>query len=205
MSFDEIAKTWDNDPTKVERAAILAERINALVQLPPKARALEFGCGTGLLSFHMKHILHHITLADTSVGMLDVLRSKISDGNISNMSPLHIDMLTETFNEPPFDIIYTLLTLHHVHDIDKLMHVFAENLNKGGYLCIADLITEDGSFHSSDPHFDGHLGFSQEQMTQFYTSAGFEITHFEIYHTIARPTPEGVKTFPVFLIIGKKA
>ena len=39
--------------------------------------ALDYGCGTGLLSFPLKDELGHITLNDNSAGMLEVVQEKI--------------------------------------------------------------------------------------------------------------------------------
>jgi cyclopropane fatty-acyl-phospholipid synthase-like methyltransferase len=50
-NFDERAKDWDSDPLKVERARIVAEYIRSVLPLRPGMSALEYGCGTGLLSF----------------------------------------------------------------------------------------------------------------------------------------------------------
>ena len=44
--FDARAATWDDDPTKVERARGVADAIGRHVPLAPSMRALEYGCGT---------------------------------------------------------------------------------------------------------------------------------------------------------------
>ena len=68
--FDARAATWDDDPTKVERAQAVADEIVARVPLTRAMRALEYGCGTGLLSFILRARLGDITLADVSDGGL---------------------------------------------------------------------------------------------------------------------------------------
>jgi SAM-dependent methyltransferase len=57
----------------VERGRQLAEAIRARVPLDPSMHALDYGCGTGLLSFPLRDALGHITLQDSSPGMLAVL------------------------------------------------------------------------------------------------------------------------------------
>jgi predicted TPR repeat methyltransferase len=64
-NFDERAESWDDDPVRVARAAAVAEGIRSRVPLSSAMRALEYGCGTGLLSFELRHELGHITLALT--------------------------------------------------------------------------------------------------------------------------------------------
>src|SRR5262245_42487472 len=45
--FDARAATWDDDPTKVERARAIADAIVREVPLAPSMAALEYGAGTG--------------------------------------------------------------------------------------------------------------------------------------------------------------
>ena len=76
MYFDKEAQDWDNDSQKVERAEVFANEINNFIQPNKKLNALEFGCGTGLLSFKLKDFFKTITLVDNSKGMIAVLQKK---------------------------------------------------------------------------------------------------------------------------------
>ena len=64
--FDARAATWDDDPAKVERARAVAEAIARSVPLARSMRALEYGAGTGLVSFVLRDRLGEVTLADLS-------------------------------------------------------------------------------------------------------------------------------------------
>ena len=108
-NFDERAKDWDSDPKKVERARSVAEAIREAVPLSNEMKALEYGCGTGLLSFALQHDLGQITLADTSQGMLDVLREKIASAGMTNMHPLRLDLSTEPLPAERYDLTYSCL------------------------------------------------------------------------------------------------
>ena len=125
--------------------------------------ALEYGCGTGLVSFALQPQLGHITLADSSTGMLAVLREKIAAGNIQNMTPVQLDLITDPLPAERYQLIYTLLTLHHIPDTDKILRAFYQLLDSSGYLCVADLDKEDGTFHEDE--FHGHLGFDREELS----------------------------------------
>src|ERR1041385_6452519 len=94
-NFDERAKDWDSDPAKVERARVVADAIRKAIPLSKEMKAFEYGCGTGLLSFALQSDLGQITLADTSQGMLDVLREKIANAGVSNMHPLRFDLTSD--------------------------------------------------------------------------------------------------------------
>jgi len=72
-----------------------------------------------------------------------------------------------------------------------------------GYVAIADLDSEDGSFHSE--LFKGHKGFDRNEMMQLLKNSGFcNIRVTDCYHII-KETADGVsKSFPVFLMTGEK-
>lgn len=202
-SFDLQAKTWDDDPMKTTRAQAVAQEIRTLVPLAAHMTALEYGCGTGLLSFALQAQFKHITLADSSSGMLDVLQEKISSGGITNMSPLKLDLLTDPLPQERHDVIHSLMTLHHVSDVDAVLQGLHSLLAAPGYLCIADLDSEDGSCHG--PDFSGHKGFDRNALQQQATQAGFSTIRFSTVFTIRKAVATGgEKDFPVFLMVAEK-
>jgi len=204
MSFDIKAQDWDADPTKVERAKILAKALSKFALGKGLERALEFGCGTGLVSFFLTNDFHKITLADTSVGMIEVLKNKIVVAGASHFTPILIDENT-IFEPESFDITYSLLTLHHIHDLDKAFKQFYNLLKPDGYLCIADLVKEDGDFHNAEDAKHVHHGFDKEPLIHKLNNQGFQLVEYQIFHHIERTTESGiVKKFPVFLLIAQK-
>jgi len=204
MSFDEKAKDWDNDPKKVERAEILAKKIIQFIHGKNLKKAFEFGCGTGLLSFFLKDSFTEITLADTSKGMLKVCKEKMEVSGVNHFKPL---LLSEEnhFESGTLDIIYSLMTLHHVRDLEEVFERFNEMLNTHGFLCIADLDKEDGDFHTATDSLHVHHGFEKEWLTRELNTNGFKVVHYEIFHTIEKIMDSGkVKRFPLFLLFAQK-
>lgn len=203
MSFDTEAKDWDLDPKKTERAVALALEILNNLSFPKNSEAMEFGCGTGILSVQMKDVFRDITLVDTSSGMIDVLKEKIKTNKLTHFHPLLIDLLTEPTPNVHFDVIYTLMTMHHIRDIETILGVFFQLLKPGGYFCMADLVEEDGSFHNS-PDFDGHNGFNRTELTQLMHNAGFEVVRYNIFYEIKREKEGKLETYPLFMMIARK-
>lgn len=203
MHFDEHAQNWDLDPMKTERAKVFAEEINAFIKPNKNLNAMEFGCGTGLLSFQLKDNFKAITLVDNSEGMIKVLKEKIEAANIRNFIPLYITSLEDS-EIGGFDVIYTLMTMHHVLDLEGMLSVFHKKLNSNAYLCIADIVKEDGSFHANHPGFDGHNGFEKEELSNLLSENGFEVVHYSICFEIEKKTEEKTKKYPLFLMIAKK-
>ena len=203
--FDKQAKEWDNDPNKVLRAKKVATEIKHFLKPVKNSSALEFGCGTGLLSYQLKDYFNTITLTDTSKGMIDVLQQKIKNENITNFHPLLINLLDEKLAQNNFDVIYTMMTLHHILDIPKILNIFNSLLNTHGYLCIADLVKEDGSFHANHSDFDGHNGFDKEELSNLLKANGFIVEYYNIYFEIEKEVNAEIKKYPLFLMICKKA
>jgi len=72
-------------------------------------------------------------------------------------------------------------------------------LNPGGYVAIADLYTEDGSFHGPDVKV--HLGFDPEKLTEMMKLIGFTNIEYKSCFEVKRES--GAK-YPVFLLVGQK-
>ena len=183
--FDSKAKTWDDDPAKVERARMAAAAIRAAVPVTPSMRLLEYGAGTGLTSQALADHIGSITLAEPSAGMRAVIADKIAAGNLpADARVWDLDLATGAVPDERFDLVATVMTLHHIHDVERVLHGFASLLAGGGYLCVVDLEEEDGSFHRSDGGFDGHHGFARAALTAQLEAAGFTEVHFEPCHEV---------------------
>jgi len=203
-NFEERAKDWDSDPKKVERARAVAEAIRNAISLSADMSALEYGCGTGLLSFALQSDLGQITLADTSQGMLDVLAEKISASGVTNMRPTRLDLATDPLPAERFDLTYSLMTLHHIEDAKGILKKFHDLLNPLGKLVIADLDKEDGSFHT-DGTTDVHLGFERSELQRWVEDAGFVDVKFSTAFEIKKKIGDAEKIFPIFLLTARKA
>ena len=202
-NFDERAKDWDSDPKKVERARQVAEQIRGMVPLSREMNALEYGCGTGLLSFALQEDLGQITLADTSQGMLDVLTDKIKAAGVTNMHPVRLDLAEDTIPAARFQDPYSLMTLHHIQNTQDILRKFHALLEPNGILLIADLDKEDGSFHT-DGTTDVHMGFARADLQRQVESAGFKGVQFTTAYVIKKKIGDEERSFPVFLMSARK-
>ena len=202
MNFDNKAKSWDGDPMKVARAEAVAAGIRSALPLNPTMSGFEYGCGTGLLSFALREDLQQITLADSSSGMLEVLQDKIQAGNHSNMRPMLLDLQVDPLPGERYNLIYSLMTFHHIPDTEEVLRKLHCLLETHGHLCIADLDSEDGSFHNDD--FSGHQGFAREALAEKAKRAGFSKVRFSTVFQIEKGNNGERKSYPVFLMIAEK-
>jgi tRNA (cmo5U34)-methyltransferase len=190
--FDNKAADWDKNPMHWDRSVAIAEEILKNVPVKPFFRAMEFGAGTGILSFLLKDHLKEILLIDNSAEMIRLTNEK-----------RFFDLEHSDLNGDKFDLIFTQMVLHHVSDIEMIFNKFHAMLSPGGYLAIADLYSEDGSFHGEG--FDGHRGFDPDDLASILQKKQFNnISHKECF-VISREISESeTRNFPVFLITARR-
>lgn len=198
-SFDERAATWD-DPPKIARAEDVARSIGDAVALDPSVRMLEYGAGTGLVTQALRDSVGPVTLVDTSAGMREVMAQKVADGALTDARIWDVDLSSAPAPDERFDLVVTVMTLHHIEDLGPVLANFATLLEEGGHLCVVDLEAEDGSFHSHpdavhDEGFHVHHGFERDELERALTAAGFGEVGFSVCHRIERED----RSFPLFL------
>ena len=166
--------------------------------------ALEYGCGTGLVGLALAPQLATLTAVDTSTGMLEVLAQKIKSEQITNVTPLRLDLLREPLTDR-FDLIFCAMTLHHIKEADQLLARFCDLLQDGGYLAVADLQEEDGSFHDAEADGVMHHGFNPAELANTLTTLGLHQVAVQEVHSLVKTNDAGVeRAYPVFLLTGKK-
>jgi predicted TPR repeat methyltransferase len=202
--FDKAAAGWDQKQRRVEMAAKIAAAISSTLPLNKKMTALEYGCGTGLVGLALAPQLATLTAVDTSTGMLEVLAQKIKSEQITNVTPLRLDLSQESLTDR-FDLIFCAMTLHHIQEADHLLARFCDLLADGGYLAVADLQTEDGSFHDAEADGVMHHGFNPAELIVTLTKLGMKQVAVQEVHSLVKTNDAGVeRAYPIFLLTGRK-
>ena len=80
--FDQKAQEWDMNRMHLERTLAVAGQLKKLIPIKPNMKALEFGAGTGLLSFYLKELFSEITLMDSSWEMLKMAEQKMESSDL---------------------------------------------------------------------------------------------------------------------------
>lgn len=170
--FNKAAYTWDEEPRRVKLAGEIASEIKAKVPLSADWDAMEIGCGTGLVTLDLAPHLRCITGIDSSCAMLDKLAEKVKATKTKNIKTALRDLEAGEMPTGSFHLIYSAMTLHHIKEPAKLLSSLTSNLYPGGWIAMADLAAEDGSFHN-DPTGVFHHGFSEQELTKLLESAGY--------------------------------
>lgn len=157
MCFDKEVAQWDTN-YRINRAKKIAEEISSYLDGNNISRAMEFGCGTGLVSFNLQDEFEEILLIDLSKGMIEETKKKIKNQNIKNMKTLVKDVL-DIEGENKYGVIYTSMVLHHILNLKDVLYKLSKLLKTNGKLIIVELSKDDGTFHSLDEDFNGYNGF----------------------------------------------
>jgi tRNA (cmo5U34)-methyltransferase len=201
--FDLKAAGWDANQMHWDRSEAIAKEIIRLIPLNKEMTALEYGAGTGIASFLLKDYLNSITLMDNSSEMVRIMNEKIETTKVKNLKALNFDLEHNDYKADKFDLIFTQMVLHHVTDIEQIMKKFHDLLNPGGYLAVADLYPEDGSFHGEG--FTGHKGFNPGILSDQITKQGFtDISHRKCFVIKKIISETEKKQFDVFLLIAHR-
>ena len=200
--FDKKAATWDDDPERVNRALSIADSISKRIDLSRIEKAMEYGSGTGLLSFALKDRLTSIALMDESESMIEVVHDKCAATNVSHFIPIQYNILKQPLPEQKYDFIFILLTLHHIIELEEVLDKFESLLNPNGYLAIIDLEKEDGSFHPEG--FNGHYGFDRKELESQLQKTELTPISYEVCYELERDYDEVEQKYPLFLLISQK-
>ena len=202
--FDKEAAKWDANQGRVKLANEVADAIIREAKPSGDMDALDFGCGTGLVTLRLQPLVRNILGVDSSQGMLGVLEGKIKTQGIANARTRFVDLEKNGRIEGRFHLLASSMTLHHVPDTARLFKQWHELLLPGGLLCFADLDAEDGSFHGDNTGVF-HQGFDRQHLKKLLLSAGFHDVRDTTATTMIKDVEgKGKKEFSVFLILAKK-
>jgi SAM-dependent methyltransferase len=120
-TFDRIADEYDEALPAHVMEHYLAKRVRYMVANCPPGRALDVGCGTGVLAGRLTRSGFSVTGLDPSQGMLDVMgRSEPGVEGVRGEGP---DL---PFEDETFHMVITVAALHHVAEPDAVRATLME-------------------------------------------------------------------------------
>jgi 2-polyprenyl-3-methyl-5-hydroxy-6-metoxy-1,4-benzoquinol methylase len=196
--FEEKAQEWDMNELVLNLSAAVGAAIKEQVELNDSMQVMDFGAGTGLVTTQIAERVGKITAVDVSESMLDQLVAK-------EHLKLKVDAVCQDILDIPldtrFDLIVSAMAMHHVEDTDALVQSFADHLMPGARIALADLDSEDGTFHPEDTQGVFHNGFDRGEFQSILERKGFTDVNFVTAHTVNK---EG-RHYPIFLVTAVKA
>ena len=195
--FAHKSKSWDMSSRRVQNAKAIGDLIVKNIKLGKSMQVMDLGAGTGLLSYFIAPFVEKIVAVDSSPSMLKEFESKC-DEFACKTEVKYIDIVQ--YDEPDsYDGVISSMTIHHIEDTPALLKKLYRMVKEGGFIALADLDIEDGSFHS-DNNGVFHYGFDRHKLTEYALEAGFRDVTFSTASTIKKPHGD----FTVFLMTAMK-
>lgn len=195
--FNEKAQDWDVNEMVLQLSNATSAAILENIEFNQQMQVMDFGAGTGLITSQVAPHVSGITAVDVSQAMLEKLAAK---EELKEKVQIICQDITEQALDKKFDVIMSAMAMHHVEDTGLLIQCFAEHLKSGAKVALADLDTEDGTFHPADIEGVYHDGFDRNELKNLLEKNAFQNVEFVTAHTVNK---EG-KDYPIFLVMATK-
>lgn len=147
------------------RKELPPEEILDMLPLKESDLLLDFGAGTGYFSIPAaKRTEGTVYALDTDNSMLDIIRSKAVQEELTNIVPIQELSLPEH----TIDAAIASLVLHEIDPLAPVLHHIQQVLKKDGYFICVEL-EPSGSSHHKAPRV------TSEQMEKAITAAGLHV------------------------------
>jgi ubiquinone/menaquinone biosynthesis C-methylase UbiE len=202
--FDKMAAEWDANPLRVKLANDVADSIIREIRPTHDMDALDYGCGTGLVTLQLAPLVKSVTGVDSSSGMLEVIQGKVKSRGLRNVHTQFVDFEHDGEVEGKFQLAVSSMTMHHVQDTADFLQRLYDLLTPGGTIGVADLEKEDGVFHDDNKGVL-HFGFERGSLKGLFEKTGFRDLRDVTATTVVKGIEgQAKREYPVFLIIGRK-
>jgi len=142
---EDMAAAYDERNSKLAPVAdIMHFHIRLVLKdLPPRARILCVGVGTGaeILSLSREHPQWTFVGVDPSAPMLEVCRKRLKDAGVMDRSELVHGYVQDVPNEETFDAVLSIFVAHFVARADRpdFYRNIAQRLKTGGYFVSTEI------------------------------------------------------------------
>lgn len=167
----------------------------ALGRLLPPLDAVDFGCGTGVLSVELARWARRVTAIDHSADALAQARARAAREGVSNLTFLQADLTSLPLGTGETDLVVLSQSLHHVADPKRVLAEAARLLKPQGKLVVLELLPHQETWVKSRL---GHqvLGFEPQALKAAMEAVGLEqLSEAEAPRSVDSP-------FKAFLLTG---
>jgi SAM-dependent methyltransferase len=188
-SYDYIAEQWHSNfrgQTYVDRVLGYVDRI--LEGLPPQAKVLDLGCGTGNpIARHIVARRFRLVGVDQSKELLKIAKTVVPEAELIHGDMVEIQFVEKFAAAVAWDSVFHVERKHHAAVYRKL----ANSLETGGRLLLSVGGTDAQDSASDDPAAEGftsemfghrffYSGHSPKVARQLLEAEGFEIEIWEV-------------------------
>jgi len=141
QSFDRTAADYDRLGDLSENDSITSWLVSVL--RPAGGRALDLGCGSGRHAVLLAERFTHVDAIDLSLPMIDIARARRSRPNVAYQQA----NLLDATGSGEYDLVLSVMTLHHVPDLQSALAHIRGLLAPGGRIVVVDPYPAGSALH----------------------------------------------------------
>lgn len=141
--------------------------------------AVDLGCGTGKLLYHLKDFARLTVGVDSSPVMLEQARKLFNEEN-GNVELRLGELEHLPIGDSEADFVIASMALHHLSNPEKAVAEGARILNRKGKFVIADFEKHQNE-KMREKYGDRWLGFSREEVESFLSENGLTLIDMESF------------------------
>ncbi|HJP00779.1 MAG TPA: metalloregulator ArsR/SmtB family transcription factor [Planctomycetota bacterium] len=206
--FDRVAGRWDT--IGVEFASGQARQRAVANLMPPHQVWADLGCGTGYVSRAMLGLCARIVCVDSSPGMLEEARARLSEGASETEIDLRLGELDALpIEDGELDGAVAAMVLHHLPDPAGCLAEIFRVLRPGGTAVVVELVPHREAWLQTELG-DRHLGLDAHDVGEAFAASGFESVRMEALDDRYRPAPPAGQGplpgggLPLYTVRGRK-
>lgn len=175
--FEKVASDWDTmrlayyDERVIEKMALVS-RINETTTIA------DVGTGTGFVAAGMAPRVKKVVGIDNSLAMLKAAKGNLDALGVRNIALLEGDTAALPLESNSMDAAFANMVLHHAEDPAAMLAEMIRVVKPGGTVAITDEVEHTYEWMREE-HADVWLGFTRDQVEDFFSEAGFENVGYE--------------------------
>lgn len=191
---------WERNARRYDASARwIGKPLPRMVELVSAAvegldEVLEAAAGTGIVTTAIARTAKAVVATDYAEAMVEVLRGKVQDAGLTNVTCMQADLGNLEFDDGRFDAAVAANVLHLVPDVTRALASLGRVVKKGGKIVVPTFLHDETlvagavSRLLSLTGFPGQRRFTARGLRGAVESAGLHIDRFEV---IAGPIPIG--------------
>lgn len=161
MKMSALQRKYVNRPGNMLKKLPILERLLGGVEIAGASRALEVGCGPGYMSTALSEMLAlDVVGTDLDEAEVRFARERSAGDRVDFMLA---DVTSLPFPDAEFDVVLSMMVMHHVKDWRRALSEIARVTRPGGYYLFHD-ITYSRLLRCARPLLRGHAFYSIEEI-----------------------------------------
>jgi len=170
--FDQVASDWDEMRLAYYDESVI-ECLAAAADVRAGMTVADVGTGTGFVAAGLAGRVDRVIAIDASAGMLDAAAANLAQLGIANVELRQGDVAALDLPDDSVDAAFANMVLHHAEDPVAMLSEMARIVRPRGTVAICDEVEHPYTWMREE-HADVWLGFTDDQIQEFFAAAGIE-------------------------------